>query len=213
MASFYDYQQYGISTYSNALLRNYSKLGLNEIEFIIVLELESFSQEKNLFPSNDQIASVTGLRSVEVAAYIQELIDKKIIELNQTTDADGKINNFYSLKPLYDLLDKFVEEKTNLNTYSFSKQQNSNTSSDPAQKLVRQFEIEFGRLLSPIERQEIAAWVTIDHYDPEVIELALRESVLVQVYNFKYVDRILLNWQRRGLHTPQQVKSYLQRNE
>ena len=79
-------------------------------------------------------------------------------------------------------------------------------------ELVRQFEIEFGRLLSPIEKQEIAAWLNIDHYNPEIVKLALREAILAQVYNFKYVDRILLNWQRHGLTTTDQIKNFLQRN-
>ena len=75
-----------------------------------------------------------------------------------------------------------------------------------------ELEIEFGRLLSPIEKQEIAAWLNIDHYNPEIVKLALREAILAQVYNFKYVDRILLNWQRHGLTTTDQIKNFLQRN-
>ncbi|EFB62244.1 hypothetical protein HMPREF9209_0911 [Lactobacillus gasseri 224-1] len=42
--------------------------------------------------------------------------------------------------------------------------------------------------------------------------MALREAILAQVYNFKYVDRILLNWQRHGLTTTDQIKNFLQRN-
>ncbi|WP_439644579.1 DnaD domain-containing protein [Amylolactobacillus amylophilus] len=75
---------------------------------------------------------------------------------------------------------------------------------------IRQFEIEFGRMISPIERQMIQSWFTVDHYDAGVIQLALREAVLAQVYNFKYVDRILLNWQRMNLKTTLQVERYLQ---
>lgn len=64
---------------------------------------------------------------------------------------------------------------------------------NPLNKLSRQFEIEFGRYLSPIEREEIASWLNLDHYMPEIIEMALREAVLSQAYSLKYVDRILLN--------------------
>ena len=82
----------------------------------------------------------------------------------------------------------------------------------PLNKLLRQFEIEFGRYLSPIEREEISAWLRVDHYDPEIIRLALREAVLAQAYSLKYVDRILLNWQRHNLKTSNEVQNFLQRN-
>ena len=51
-----------------------------------------------------------------------------------------------------------------------------------------------------------------DRYKPEVIELALREAVLRQVYNLTYMDRILLNWQKRNLKTAAQVEAERQRS-
>ncbi|WP_278341151.1 DnaD domain-containing protein, partial [Lactobacillus acetotolerans] len=83
---------------------------------------------------------------------------------------------------------------------------------NPLNQLARQFEIEFGRYLSPIEREEIASWLNVDHYSPEIIKLALREAVLSQAYSLKYVDRILLNWQRHNLKTSAEVEKFLQRN-
>ena len=63
-----------------------------------------------------------------------------------------------------------------------------------------------------IEREEIAQWLSIDHYTPEIIELALREAVLSQAYSLKYIDRILLNWQRHNLKTTDEVERFLKRN-
>ena len=42
--------------------------------------------------------------------------------------------------------------------------------------------------------------------------MALREAVLSQAYSLKYVDRILLNWQRHNLKTSSEVQKFLQRN-
>ena len=67
-------------------------------------------------------------------------------------------------------------------------------------------ETEFGRLLNPIEMSLVNDWLDQDHYDIEVIKLALRETVLNGKYNFKYMDRILSNWARQNLKTPQAVK-------
>lgn len=59
------------------------------------------------------------------------------------------------------------------------------------------FEQEFGRPLSSIEFQRIGQWLEEDHYQPEILKLALREAVLNQAYSFNYVDRILLSWERK----------------
>lgn len=68
------------------------------------------------------------------------------------------------------------------------------------------FEQEFGRPLSSIEFQRIGQWLEEDHYQPEILKLALREAVLNQAYSFNYVDRILLSWERKNLRTKQQVE-------
>lgn len=213
MANFNDYRNSGFTTISNTIFKYYVQLHISETELVILLQLEAFSQGGNHFPNNQLLASVTNLSAIEISELLQNLINKGLISLEQINDTDGRISNFYSLKPLYLKIDKLVDqnEKENVNTAS-SSQTGVSLSHDPIQSVIRQFEIEFGRLLSPIERQEIGAWVTEDHYDPEVIKLALREAILAQVYNFKYVDRILLNWQRHSLTTVDQVKNFLQRN-
>ncbi|MCG4282719.1 DnaD domain-containing protein, partial [Lacticaseibacillus saniviri] len=80
---------------------------------------------------------------------------------------------------------------------------------EPAQgsSLFSMVEVEFGRPLSPIEQQTIRAWLEEDHYAPEMIQLALREAVLNQAYSLRYMDRVLINWEKRHLTTPQQVQA------
>ena len=68
------------------------------------------------------------------------------------------------------------------------------------------FEAEFGRPLSPIEMETLIMWLEEDRYSVELIQLALREAVLSQVYNFKYIDRILLNWEKKNIRTKEQVE-------
>lgn len=213
MATINTYRRQGFTTISNLLLMYYSKLNLTEVELILILQLESFAQKGNSFPDNKELASRTNLSPIEVAEMIQNLINKGVLQLAQDHDATGRISNYYSLDELYEKLDSYLKKHVPAFTHSENPTlQENSPSTNPIQELVRQFELEFGRLLSPIERQEVASWITVDHYDPEVIKLALREAILGQVYNFKYVDRILLNWQRHNLKTVDQVKMFLQRN-
>ncbi|OYS43298.1 DNA replication protein DnaD [Lactobacillus taiwanensis] len=214
MASFATIQKEGFTVISNSLLRYYSTLKLSEIEAMLLLQLEAFKQANNFFPSDNELSERMNLSPVEISQIIQDLIDKEIIELGQKRDKEGRITNFYDLNLLYEKLDKIIDENdaNNDDQFNLTSDVEEKRKVNPLQELVRQFEIEFGRLLSPIEKQEIAAWLNIDHYNPEIVKLALREAILAQVYNFKYVDRILLNWQRHGLNTPDQIKNFLQRN-
>lgn len=210
-----DYRRLGFTTLQNGLIAYYPQLNISDAELILIIQLEAFSQRGDQFPTNEKIAANTNLNINEVAALIQKLIDQHYLTIEQTTDAQDRIGNSYNLEGLYKALDQFLEKnilieqrksKTNSKIVSDSLENN------PLNKLARQFEIEFGRYLSPIEREEIASWLSMDHYDPQIIEMALREAVLSQAYSLKYVDRILLNWQRHNLKTTAEVKEFLQRN-
>ncbi|MFU1892569.1 DnaD domain-containing protein, partial [Enterococcus faecium] len=63
----------------------------------------------------------------------------------------------------------------------------------------------FGRPLSPIEMEMIKQWQTEDSYPDDLIQLALKEAVLNQAFSLKYMDRILLSWERKGIKTKNQA--------
>lgn len=208
-----DYRFLGFTIFSNGLLAYYPQLKITNSELILIIQLELFAQKGNKFPSNEQMAANTNFSATEIASIIQQLIDKNDLTIDQVTDEKGRIGNYYNLDRLYSKLDDLLEK--NVATPK-SGEETTNTTSEidnsPLNQLMRQFEIEFGRYLSPIEREEISAWLNVDHYDPEIIKLALREAVLSQAYSLKYVDRVLLNWQRHNLKTPSEVQKFLQRN-
>ena len=66
-------------------------------------------------------------------------------------------------------------------------------------------EKEFGRPISSYEIQMIKSWIDKDEYSYDLILAALKEAVLNQVFTLKYMDKILLTWQRKGFKTVQQV--------
>lgn len=212
---FNNYRNLGFTTLQNGLIAYYSQIGISDAELIVIIQLEAFSQRGEYFPSNEKIAANTNLSVNTVASLIQQLIDQELLTIDQVNDVRGRIENRYNLNLLYEKLDKYLDE------HIVIKNKKNNTQITPASngldnnsinKLARQFEVEFGRYLSPIERQELSSWLTVDHYSPEIIKLALREAVLSQAYSFKYIDRILLNWQRQNLKTVQEVEQFLQRN-
>lgn len=207
--SFNQYRQSGFTTLPNALINYRVQLGLTDAQFLLVVLLEQLAQAGNDFPSNQLLSQSSNLNASEIGSLIQSLIEQGNLEITQSQDQAGKIGNHYSLDPLYTKLDQLLAaEQAQITAKTVIEPVSS-----PVNDLVRQFEIEFGRLLTPIEREEIMAWLTEDHYDPEIISLALREAVLQQVYNFKYIDRILLTWGRMNLRTKEQVQAYLGRSK
>lgn len=208
-----DYRALGTTTFSNGLLAYYPQLKIDDAEMIVIIQLEMFAQKGNFFPTDEQLAANTNLSVSEITALIQKLIEQNFLSIDQISDKSGKIGNKYNLDQLYSQLDLLLEDK--IKSGNKKTGNNSSTSSidnSPLTQLVRQFEIEFGRYLSPIEREEIASWLNVDHYDPVLIKMALREAVLAQAYSLKYVDRVLLNWQRHNLKTSSEVQKFLRRN-
>lgn len=206
------YRTVGFTTLTNGLLAYYPQLNISDAEIILIIQLEMFSQQGENFPSNEQIAANTNFSTTDVANLIQALIDNKYLAIEQITDEQGRIGSQYSLNLLYAKLDKFLATKLSTSITKTDKATINNIDNSQLNKLMRQFEIEFGRYLSPIEREEISAWLNVDHYEPEIIKMALREAVLSQAYSLKYVDRVLLNWKRHNLKTISEVQKFLHRN-
>lgn len=211
---FNDYRALGFTTIQNGLIAYYSKLSITDAELLLIIQLEAFAQRGEFFPSNEKIAANTNLTVTDVGNLIQRLIDRNYLTIEQTTDNQDKIGNKYSLDKLYNALDEYINQNILIKDAKKEKTVSVTDSLDnnPLNYLSRKFEVEFGRYLSPIEREEIAQWLSVDHYSTELIELALREAVLSQAYSLKYIDRVLLNWQRHNLKTVAEVERFLKRN-
>lgn len=77
----------------------------------------------------------------------------------------------------------------------FENRMGRNTS--PDRSLIDVFESEWRRTLSPKEMEKIKDWLTT--MDQNLIILAVREAAARKQYNTTAVDRILHNWQKKGL--------------
>lgn len=75
-----------------------------------------------------------------------------------------------------------------------------------AETIAHVFEKEFGRPLSPMEYQQILAWA--ERHDQEIIKEALRRAVLNGKYNLRYIDKILLTWEKANRRTLRDVLEY-----
>ncbi|SUN53684.1 phage DNA replication protein [Streptococcus dysgalactiae] len=80
-------------------------------------------------------------------------------------------------------------------------------------KLFENFQLTFGRMISPFEIEDIQKWIHEDNMPIEVVNLALREAVENNKISWKYINKILVDWYKSGDTTVEKVKDRLQRFE
>ncbi|KRO00544.1 DnaD domain protein [Companilactobacillus kimchiensis] len=187
----------GSTSIDNLILQNYHKLGMTEKDLVIYLALSMYAQKGITFPMAKDLANDTGMDESSIYTIIQGLIKLGIIELKTIIDHHQQ-RDIYSLTPIYHRIKNLLDQE------SQSNQQNKLMSD--TEELFKKIEVEFGRPLSPIEQEQIHQWIEDDHYSIELIDLALRESVLNQAYSLKYMDRILISWEKSNIKSAEQLQ-------
>ncbi|MDE1549070.1 DnaD domain-containing protein [Jeotgalibaca caeni] len=185
----------GHTTIRNGLLEHYGALGLTETELVFVIQLQSYFNQNIYFPNLGEIALRMGKKEAEIFTVLHALIQKKCISITSEKDEAGMVSDRYSLNPLYKKLSLLFERE------------NDRPEGDKDEvNLLEVFQQEFGRLLTPIEMQTIGEWLDKDYYSKDIILEALREAVLNQKYSLKYMDRILMSWEKKNIKTTYQAK-------
>lgn len=163
------------------LLTHYHECGLTDQDMMVVLHVLAFQQVERTFPALDELATRMSIGRDDVASILQRLLSENVIAYEQQG---------VSLRPLLERVFGAREPEI------------------PPISLYQRFEDEFGRLLSPLEYEQITSWTDHDQYPDWLIIEALRESVLGGVYNFRYVDTILRGWARAHVSSEAQLAEY-----
>lgn len=138
---------------------------------------------------------------------------KKIIEDINFTEKE-LLNALSTLKDkniLLILMEKndsgVLEEKVDISLFYeiiFSKILNKETKENNEKDLYDNFEKEFGRTLSPMEYEIINSWKE-QKISNELILSALKEAVFNGVNNLRYIDKILYEWNKKGIKMPTDI--------
>lgn len=174
------------------LLSQYKKLGLNETEVMVILQIHRFLQEKNDFPTPAELSSYLTIQEKECSNILRRLIQNSFLKIEQINNENNQISEIYSLDPLWEKL--------------FDENETENEEAENIGTIFILFEQEFGRPLSPFEIEIINSWLDDDQISPALIKAGLRESVLMGKLNFNYIDRILRDWKRKGIQTVEDAR-------
>ncbi|HET6871688.1 MAG TPA: DnaD domain-containing protein [Sporolactobacillaceae bacterium] len=194
-----DFLTNGTVTIPALLLQHYADLGLNEQETMILIHLNHFLQAGNRFPTPEQLSARMTLSQAECTSLLRRLLQLGFLKINH--DASSHVySEQYSLDSLWERLISHT-----------MLQMKGETQRLEEENLYTIFEKEFGRPLSPIECETLAMWMDQDHHTPNLIVGALREAVISGKLNFRYIDRILFDWQRNGIKTLEEAKIHSER--
>lgn len=180
-----------------ALLTHYKKMGLSEIEMVLILHVHSFLEKGNYFPT---LGELSDRMTIDCTSILRRLIQRGFIEIKDAFSDEGIRFEMYSLDPLWEKLVNQFQAQNNLKATAENESQETD--------LYTCFEQEFGRPLSPFECESLGMWLDDDHHEPVIIKAALREAVISGKLNFRYIDRILFEWKKNGIKTIEQAKSY-----
>ena len=167
------------------LFNNYKILNITDEELIVIMLIISLGNKIEYNP--DIFVQELNIEKFKAMEIINNLISKNLLSLDMVKI--GRITSEYlSLSLLYEkLLNIVIDSK-------------SDNKSEIDSSIFSVFENELGRLLSPMEIEQIKEWV-ITYKNEELIKSALKEAVLNGVNNLRYIDTILNDWNKKGYKT------------
>lgn len=172
------------------LIKMAQELNLSLNEFLILVY---FQNSVDKFFDLKMMANSLGIAEKEILNAFNLLISKKILTIETKKDVSKKMTEVVSLNNLYQKIIADIEK---------TKKQNSQ------ENIFQKFEREFGRTISSMEYEIISAWIE-KGYSEELISCALKEAVYNGVNNLRYIDKILYEWQKKGIKSSQDVIKHL----
>lgn len=179
------------------LLERYSDLDLQADELVILLQLLAAAQGRGTTElSAQELGSLCKMTLQEVMQRMDTLVRREFLGIGERWNEEGTKSLYYDLSPLWQQLRGKEVHSPNGRAWS--------------RNPITLFEEEFGRPLSGLECEQIRQWLEHDGHPDWMLLEALREAVLANKYSFKYIDRILFDWQRNRIRSRQELEIYRQ---
>ena len=171
------------------IFKLYKKYNLGLDEFVILMYL--YNKNGCLFDP-DMMSKDLNMDLMEVMGYVSVLTDKGFLTLDVNKSEKG-----------------VLEEKINLSNFyekiSMSLIDSFNTVEAGDQSIYEIIELEFNRKLSPLECEVVKDWQD-NNYSDELIKEALKEASINGVSNLRYIDKILFEWNKKGIKSKNDIK-------
>ena len=166
---------------------------LNVNEFMLLIYF--MNQDCPILDVND-IHNVTFMEPKIILQSFKALSIKELIS-TKVTPVKDKISETINLTNVYRAMVSDIN-------YDIKKKSEKN--------IFEVFEKEFGRTLSPMEYEIINGWLS-NQLSEELILGALKEATYNGVSSLRYIDRILLEWSKKGFKNMNDVNNFLEKKD
>lgn len=205
----------GVVSVPKYLLTHYKAIGLTDREVMILLQILC-EAETNPYPSLASLAVRMTASLSDIEESIGHLVERSLLSIERYwSSAEERWLNSYGFVGLIDELAELwaIERSQQLEEERALRQAQSASNTTPAapvksalENLVRVFEEELGRPLTSLECENFDRWLS-SHFSEELIIEALRRGVSAGIRNFRYLDSILREWEKKGLRTKAEVEA------
>lgn len=165
-----------------------NNLSLNE--FLVLVYFD------NSFNNTFEVELVSTTLGIDVNSTLEAfngLMIKGLVSLESVKDLDNRLNEVVKLDGVY----SSIVEATN-----------NEAKEEIKEDVFKVFERELGRPMSSMELELINGWL-VSGISEEMILGALREAVYNGVTHFRYIDKIIFEWEKKGFKTMEDVTNHI----
>lgn len=163
---------------------------LSLIEFLVLVYFD------NCFDSKFDVELISATLGVDVGDAMEafnSLMIKGLVSLESVKDLENRNTEEVNLDGLYSLIMEEIKvEETK----------------EEKEDIFKTFESELGRTISSMELELINGWLMAGTPE-EIILGALREAVYNGVTSFRYIDKIIYEWDKKGFKSMDDVNKYM----
>ncbi len=186
------YIQSGHTSISNDLLLHYQEIGMDNDDLALYLQVMRIQNQGDT-ATPQVLASLLHVTESTVITRLKSLITRELMVISATS----KQVETYDFTPLVEKL---------LQGQQVAAQSMISDGKSVRREIFQTIEVEFGRPLTPMEMQTIGHWFDQDHFEPELMLLAIQEAVANNARSLRYIETILVNWKRDNVRTPAQAQ-------
>ena len=163
-------------------------LSLNE--FFVLMYLDNdFSDSFEV----ELMSKTLGIDVTDAMEDFNSLMIKGLVALDSIKGSDSRFNEVVNLDSVYECA---------------SEELNSEVVKEKKDDIFKVFERELGRTISSMELELINGWL-ISGTPEEMVIGALKEAVYNGVSNFRYIDKIIYEWEKKGFKTMDEVNAHI----
>lgn len=181
------------------LLLSYKQLFSSANDFLVwqFFYLQNTTKYDDLPPN--QVAEALGWTVEAVNQSITNLLTQELMAI-RSISLNGLEETIFDTSLALEKLDQLNQTSVKSTSQSAKKVSSKPNLQESLPSLLADFD-QAGWALTSFELEDIQKWLQEEGLSPDLIREALRESVYSGTRNWRYLSKILLNWQREGIHS------------